>query len=227
MNTPHTPPTVRIWDLPTRLFHWLLMLSVAGLIMTGELAGDAMSLHFWFGYAVLTLVLFRLVWGVVGGHWSRFVNFMPSPSALKHYILAIRTQQVTHHAGHNPIGALSVVLMLLLLFVQVITGFMSDDEIATTGPWVALVPNHWVSLATEYHADIGKIFLIVLIVVHIAAVLYYKHVKQNDLITPMLNGDKPFTSDTPASRDTLTSRLFALGVLVACAYVVYRLVHLA
>ena len=227
MNPSHQPQTVRIWDLPTRLFHWLLMLSVAGLITTGELAGEAMFFHFWFGYAVLTLVLFRLVWGVVGGHWSRFVNFIPRPAELKEYLLAIRHKQSTHHVGHNPLGALSVVLMLLLLFAQVFTGFMSDDEIATTGPWVALVPNSWVSLATQYHADFGKIFLIVLIVVHVATVIYYKRAKNKDLITPMLNGNKELPSDTPTSRDTVTSRLFALGVLIACAYVVYRLVHLA
>ena len=113
MNSILTPQTVRIWDLPTRLFHWLLMLSVAGLITTGELAGEAMFLHFWFGYAVLTLVLFRLVWGVVGGHWSRFVNFIPRPAELKAYLLAIRHKQSTLHAGHNPLGALSIVLMLL------------------------------------------------------------------------------------------------------------------
>jgi cytochrome b len=227
MNTSHTPQTVRIWDLPTRLFHLVLMLSVAGLITTGELAGEAMFFHFWFGYTVLTLVLFRLVWGVVGGHWSRFVNFIPNPSAVKDYIHALRAKQPTHHVGHNPLGALSVVLMLLLLFLQVFTGFMSDDEIATSGPWVAMVPNNWVSLATQFHADFGKILLIILVVLHVATVLFYKFVKQNDLITPMLNGNKPLPSDTPPSRDTATSRLFALGVLMACAYVVYRLVQLA
>ena len=227
MNTSHTPQTVRIWDLPTRLFHLVLMLSVAGLITTGELAGEAMFFHFWFGYTVLTLVLFRLVWGVVGGHWSRFVNFIPNPSAVKDYTHALRAKQPTHHVGHNPLGALSVVLMLLLLFLQVFTGFMSDDEIATSGPWVAMVPNNWVSLATQFHADFGKILLIILVVLHVATVLFYKFVKQNDLITPMLNGNKPLPSDTPPSRDTATSRLFALGVLMACAYVVYRLVQLA
>lgn len=227
MNSTLTPHAVRIWDLPTRLFHWLLVLSVAGLITTGELAGEAMVFHFWFGYAVLTLVLFRMVWGVVGGHWSRFVNFIPRPADLKDYLFAIRHKQSTQHTGHNPLGALSVVLMLLLLFAQVFTGLMSDDEIATTGPWVALVPNSWVSLATQYHGDFGKIFLIALIVVHVATVFYYKRAKNNDLITPMLNGNKELPSDTPPSRDTATSRLFALGVLMACAYVVYRLVQLA
>ena len=227
MNTIQTPTAVRIWDLPTRLFHFLLILSVAGLITTGELAGDAMFFHFWFGYSVLTLVLFRLVWGIVGGHWSRFVNFIAKPAAIKVHLLSLRDKRATQYVGHNPLGALSVVLMLFLLFTQALSGFMSDDEIATTGPWVALVPNNWVSLATQYHADVGKILLIVLIVLHVATVLYYKFVKQNDLITPMVNGNKLLPRDTPASRDTPTSRLFALSIFGACAYVVYRLVHLA
>ena len=227
MNTPHTLQSVRIWDLPTRAFHLLLIASVTGLIITGELAGDAMFLHFWLGYTVLSLALFRLIWGVVGGHWSRFVNFIPSLSAVKDYVHSLKTKQSTPHIGHNPLGALSVLSMLLLLLAQVFTGFMSDDEIATTGPWVALVPNDWVSLATRYHADIGKILLIVLIAVHVATVLYYKRFKSNDLITPMLSGNKHLPSDTPPSRDTGTSRLFALGVFIACAYGVYHLVHLA
>lgn len=226
MITTRTPQLIRIWDLPTRLFHLLLIVCVAGLITTADLLDDAMFWHFWFGYAVLTLVLFRLVWGLVGGYWSRFMNFAPRTADLKNYILAMRTKQSTSHVGHNPLGALSIVLMLLLLLVQVFAGFMTDDEIATTGPWVALVPNHWVTLATQYHADVGKILLIALIVAHITAVFYYKHIKQNDLITPMLSGNKLLPSDTPPSRDTTTSRFFALGILIACAYVVYRLIHL-
>lgn len=227
MNTPHTLQSVRIWDLPTRAFHLLLIISVTGLIITGEFAENAMFLHFWFGYSVLTLVLFRLVWGILGGHWSRFVNFIPSLTQIKNYLHALRTQQPTSHTGHNPLGALSVVSMLLLLLAQVFTGFMSDDEIATTGPWVALVPNEWVSLATEYHGDIGKALLFVLITVHIATVFYYKRIKQTDLITPMLTGNKSLPSETTPSRDTATSRLFALGVFIACAYGVFRLVNLA
>ena len=226
MNSPHTLQSVRIWDLPTRVFHVLLITCIAGLVITGEFAEDAMSLHFWFGYAVLSLVLFRIVWGFVGGHWSRFVHFIPSVSSLKDYFDVLTTQPSKPHIGHNPFGALSVVAMLLLLLVQVFTGFMSDDEISTTGPWVALVPSAWVSLATQYHGDIGKVLILVLITIHIAAVLYYKRIKHDDLITPMVNGNKTLPSDTPPSRDSATSRLFALGVLIACAYVVYRLVHL-
>ena len=221
----HSLHRIRIWDLPTRSFHILLALCVAGLIATGEIG--LMQVHFWLGYVVLTLVLFRLVWGFVGGHWSRFIHFVPSPSKLRAYLQAIRAQQAPPSIGHNPLGALSVLGMLSVLLLQVFSGFMSDDEIASTGPWTALVPADWVELATAYHSDIGKVLLILLIALHVGTVLYYKRIKHDDLITPMLTGDKVLTTEVQASRDTRTSRLFALGVLVGCAYVVYRLVNLA
>lgn len=220
----HSLHRIRIWDLPTRGFHILLALCVAGLIATGEVG--AMQLHFWLGYAVLTLVLFRFVWGFVGGHWSRFINFVPTPTKLRTYLRAARALQTPRSIGHNPLGALSVLGMLSLLLLQTLSGFMSDDEIANTGPWATLVPASWVELATKYHSDVGKVLLVLLVLLHVGTVLYYKRVKHEDLITPMLTGDKVFSTETKASRDTRTSRLFALGILAGCAYGVYRLVHL-
>jgi cytochrome b len=226
---PHHPTLhrIRIWDLPTRIFHVLLALSVAGLVITGEVGGDAMQLHFKLGYLVLTLVLWRVVWGLVGGHWSRFINFVPTPARLLHYIRTLRQKHATHNVGHNPLGALSVIGMLSILLIQIVSGFMSDDEIANSGPWTSLVPADWVSMATEYHSDIGKVLLILLVALHVATVLYYKRFKGDDLITPMLTGDKVFSESVHNSRDTRTSRLFALSVVCGCAYVVYRLVNLS
>lgn len=215
---------VRIWDLPTRGFHILLALCVIGLITTGELG--LMPLHFLLGYAVLTLVLFRLVWGFLGGHWSRFVNFVPTPANLIEHLKAMRSERAPQSIGHNPLGALSVLGMLSLLLLQVFSGLMSDDEISNTGPWVALVSSEVVSVATEYHSDIGKVLLILLIGLHICTVVYYKRIKHEDLITPMINGDKALPTDTPASRDTAWTRCLALVVWLACAYVVYWLVNL-
>lgn len=225
MSHTHSLHRVRIWDLPTRGFHILLAFCVAGLIATGELG--LMQLHFWLGYAVLTLVLFRLIWGFLGGHWSRFINFVPTLGKLRAYIQAVRAHEEPRSIGHNPLGALSVLGMLSILLVQVFSGFISDDEIANTGPWAALVSADWIELATEYHSEVGKVLLILLIALHIGTVLYYKRVKNDDLITPMITGDKVLPSETQASRDTLTSRLFALGILAGCVYVVYRLVNIA
>jgi len=227
MSSHTSQHNIRVWDLPTRLFHALLIVCVVGLVITGEIGGEAMRLHFLFGYGVLTLVLFRLVWGFVGGHWSRFVNFVPTPSQLLAYVQALRTRSAPPSVGHNPLGALSVIAMLLILAIQVLSGFISDDEIAATGPWTSLVPNAWIELATEYHSEIGKTILIALVIVHVASILYYKRYKNEDLITPMIQGNKQEPATTPASRDTRTSRIFALSILLACAYGVYQLVNLA
>ncbi len=226
MTSAHSVVRLRVWDLPTRVFHILLVVSVMGLVISGEIGGDAMRIHFWLGYSVLTLLFFRFVWGLVGGHWSRFVHFVPAPSKLKAYLHALRHRQTTTHAGHNPLGALSVLAMLSILLLQVFSGFMSDDEISNSGPWTALIPGDWVALATEYHGEVGKAVLLTLIGLHVATVLYYKYVKKDDLISPMLHGDKNVPEGTPASRDTISSRLFAIGVLLGCAYGVYRLVQL-
>lgn len=218
---------IRVWDLPTRVFHVLLIAAVTGLIITGEIGGDLMKFHFWFGYGVLSLVFFRLIWGVWGGHWSRFTNFFPTPSKVLAYINDLRHGSHRPPVGHNPLGALSVFAMLVALLMQVFSGLMSDDEIATAGPWAYLVPSDWVSFATNFHTEIGKTALIILFALHMVSVLYYKYFKHQDLLSPMLKGDKHLPSDTTASRDSTTSRLFAVGVWLGCAYAVYRLVNWA
>lgn len=226
---PHTHSLyqTRIWDLPTRAFHILLALCVFGLFITGEIAGEALQWHFYFGYTVLALVLFRIIWGFVGGHWSRFVNFIPSPSNLLAYARSLKVPHVTKSVGHNPLGALSVLTMLFLLLLQVFSGFMSDDEIANSGPWSALVPAEWVERATQYHSEIGKVLLLAFVALHVCAVLYHKRIQNDDLITPMLTGDKVLSEQAQASRDTFTSRLFALSILCGCVFVTYRLINLS
>lgn len=227
----HTPSSdvlrpVRVWDLPTRVFHVLLIVSMAGLIISGEVGGAALQWHFYFGYLVLSLVLFRVVWGFVGGHWSRFGNFVPSRASLQAYVRDLLSGRHQPAIGHNPMGALSVLAMLVLLLVQVFTGFISDDEIASSGPWTPFVSGYWVELATEYHGDVGKVLLIVLVVLHVASVVFYKRVKNEDLVTPMIKGDKVLPDGTPHSTDHAISRVFALVLWAGCACVVYLWVNL-
>lgn len=222
----HTVKT-RVWDLPTRLFHLLLMLCVLGLVITGGNGDFAMVVHFYLGYTVLTLVFFRIIWGVFGGYWSRFATFFPSPSSLLSYLRNLNNPNAKPSVGHNPLGAMSVFVFLLVLLLQALSGLMSDDTISISGPWSLLVPNAWVEFATRYHTDIGFPLILVLVGVHIAAVLYYLHAKKQNLILPMIHGDKLVSPATPASRDSLQTRLIALVVVVSCAYVVYRLVSLS
>ncbi len=206
---------VRVWDLPTRLFHWALTLCFVGLVTTGTLGGSAMDFHFRFGYAVLALLLFRLVWGVIGGRWSRFSSFVAAPSTLWRSVSGDRADAAL---GHSPLGGWSVLAMLLLLSLQVATGLMSDDTIAFAGPLSAWVPNDWVSLATSYHARVGKWLLIGLVVLHLAAIIFYT-LRKHRLLEAMLHGDKILTATTAPlepSRDDRWSRLAALLLLLAC-----------
>jgi len=206
--------TIRVWDLPTRLFHWSLALCVGGLILTGNLGGAWIDWHARLGYAVLTLLLFRLVWGVVGGHWSRFKTFLYAPSSLVAYLRG--RPHPDHLVGHNPLGAFSVFAMLLVLLAQVGSGLVSDDEISFTGPLNRFVSSSKALAATWYHKQIGQWLVIGLVVLHIAAVLYYVLKKRHRLVRPMIVGDKETAHETRSSRDDLGSRFLAL-VLVALA----------
>jgi cytochrome b len=219
--------TIRVWDLPTRLFHWALVICVIGLVVTANVGGNWMAWHFRFGYSVLTLLLFRMVWGLVGGHWSRFSSFLYAPSTLLRYL---RGQgEPSHSVGHSPVGALSVFAMLLVLLAQVGTGLVSDDEIASSGPLVRFVSGHITSLATSYHKNVGRFIVIGLVVLHLAAIAYYRWAKKEKLVLAMIVGDKSIALPAPAvrsSQDTAGTRLLALVLLLACALFVRWLVSL-
>ena len=216
--------TVRVWDLPTRLFHWALAACVIGLVVTANVGGNLMEWHGRLGYAVLSLLLFRIVWGFVGGHWSRFGSFLYGPAAVIAYLRGKARPE--HKVGHNPLGMLSVFALIAVLLLQVSTGLFSDDEIAFTGPLVGLVSGDTVSQATSYHKSVGKLMLIALVVVHVLAILYYKWVKKDNLVRPMVLGDKLVPVPVPSARDTVASRVLALGVWALCAGVVYWIVGL-
>jgi cytochrome b len=214
----------RVWDLPTRIFHWTLAVCVFCLLITGFRGGDAMQWHYRFGYCVLTLLLFRLVWGIVGGKWSRFASFIYAPSNIIRYLKG--QGHAYHSVGHNPLGAFSVFAMLVLLLAQVATGLISDDEISAAGPLTKFVSNATVSLASSYHVTIGKVLVIVLVITHLAAIVFYLYKKRENLIKPMLHGDKLLPASTPASVDTAGTRGLALVILLICAAAVYWLVSL-
>ncbi|MDM7951384.1 cytochrome b/b6 domain-containing protein [Hydrogenophaga sp.] len=216
--------TVRVWDLPTRLFHWALAACIVGLVVTGNIGGNWMNWHLRLGYAVLTLLLFRLVWGLVGGRWSRFSSFLYSPGSLLRYL---RGQgDISHSVGHSPLGALSVFALLAVLLLQVGTGLVSDDEIAFSGPLVRFVSGDTIASATGYHKNIGKFIVMGLVVLHLLAILFYKLVQKQSLVRPMVVGDKQLGVAAPDARDSAGSRLLALVVLGICAGIVRWVVNL-
>lgn len=217
--------TIRIWDLPTRLFHWLLVVSVIGLVVTGKVGGDAMVWHFRLGYTVFALLLFRLVWGFVGGRWSRFSAFWPTPAGIRRYLSG--EPRPEEAVGHNPLGALSVLGMLAVLALQVGTGLFSDDEIAFAGPLTSKVSGAVVSQATRYHKDIGQALIITLVLLHVLAVLFYLVRKRQNLVRPMISGDKalPAAVQLPPARDGAGTRLLALGLVGVAAALVAAVVQ--
>ena len=216
---------VRVWDLPTRCFHWALVLCFGGLVTTAQIGGDAMAWHFRCGYAVLSLLLFRIIWGVVGGRWSRFSSFTYAPTTILAYI---KGRGLPEHAiGHTPLGAGSVFALLGFLLLQVATGLLSDDEIAAAGPLSKFVSNAVVSSATFYHAAVGKLVLIGLVVLHISAIFFYHFKKRENLVMPMILGDKKTDSAVADSRDDVGSRTLALVIFLGCAALVAGMVKLA
>ncbi|MDR2851678.1 MAG: cytochrome b/b6 domain-containing protein [Burkholderiaceae bacterium] len=204
---------VRVWDLPTRLFHWLLALDVCALIGSGWL-GD-MEWHFRFGYMALALLVFRILWGFVGGHWSRFASFIYSPRSLQAYLCGKAPPD--HHIGHSPLGALSVFAVLAILVVQVATGLMSDDQISAAGPLTRFVSGDTVDLATSWHAGPGQWIVIALVVLHVLAVLFYVLVQRKGLLRPMVTGDRMVHHRARSSRDTAASRTLALVIIALTA----------
>ena len=215
--TPVTQP-VRVWDLPTRVFHWLLAVCIVGLIVTGKVGGNALVWHMRLGLMVLALLSFRLVWGLIGGRWSRFASFIYAPGTVLRYLRGQQRAGEHLDVGHNPLGAGSVFALLAVLAVQVGTGLLADDEIATTGPLNKYVASATGLLATGWHKGYGQWLLLALVGLHLAAIAFYRW-RGSNLVLPMLTGDKALPADVPASRDNAATRLLALVVLAGCVAV--------
>ena len=221
-----TARPVRVWDLPTRLFHWVLALAAVGSVISAKIGGAAMVWHFRFGFVVFTLLAFRLLWGLVGGRWSRFASFIYAPATVLRYLRGQVRAGEHLEVGHNPLGSFSVFALLALLAVQVGTGLVADDEIANLGPLNRFVSGATALGATAWHKRWGQGLILVLVVLHVGAILYYLWRKRINLVRPMVSGDKPLPAGTPASADGLPQRLLALLLLALCAGMVSWVVRL-
>jgi cytochrome b len=211
------PTRVRVWDLPTRVFHWSLAACVFASIASAWIGGNAMAWHFRSGYAVFALLAFRGLWGLVGGRWSRFASFVYAPATTLRYLRGASRADEHHEVGHSPLGAFSVFALLALLTAQVATGLFADDEIAASGPLVTLVSNATSLTLTRWHRGWGQWLIVALVVLHIAAIVYYFVAKRRNLVRPMITGDKPLDAPAPPSIDTAGSRLLAAVLLALCA----------
>jgi cytochrome b len=210
---------VKVWDLPVRLFHWSLVLLVVVSFATGKIGGNWLEWHLKSGYCILALVLFRIVWGLMGSQTARFSDFVHGPKRVLGYARSLLGGTTPFHAGHNPMGGLMIVLMLILLLVQAVTGLFVDDEIATRGPLADKVSDTLVSLFTRIHR-ININVIVACVALHIGAALFYLTVKKDNLIKPMVTGTKALPDDHPAP--ALSGHLPALIIVaIAAAFVVW------
>ncbi|MRD72424.1 cytochrome B [Rhodocyclus tenuis] len=178
---------IRIWDLPTRLFHWGLVLLVGLVFLSASLG--ALDIHEIAGEGVLALVLFRLAWGVHGSQTARFSDFLGGFAAIQKYLV----HRESKSAGHNPLGGWMVVAMLAILLVQAITGLIANDGIFFQGPLAHRTSGIISDAATAVHHQLANL-LATLIVIHVTAILLYFFVGKENLLMPMLSGKKLVTT---------------------------------
>lgn len=182
----------RVWDLPTRVFHWALVLLIALQYATGEFGLLDMRWHFRFGYATLALIAFRVLWGFFGSQTSRFGEFLRGPRAVMRYLRAQMSANPQRSIGHNPLGGWSVLALLASVAVQAVSGLFASDGIDTDGPFAAHVSDSTVKLMTRVH-HWNENLLLILLGLHIVAVLLYLLIKHDNLIAPMVDGRKRVT----------------------------------
>ena len=181
---------IRIWDPLLRGFHWLLALSVTAAWLLGKFGPASMVLHFWCGYVVAGLLVFRLVWGFVGPETARFSHFLRGPRPIMSYLRGFFLREPSHWPGHNPLGALSVIAMLAVLAAQVTSGLFADPEdFLNVGPLAPYVSAATRSKAVGWH-NLGASLVLILVALHLAMILYYRLWKREDLVRPMLTGRK-------------------------------------
>jgi cytochrome b len=205
-----------VWDLPLRLFHWLFALSIFASWGTAQLGFKWMQWHIWLGYWVIGLVAFRLIWGFVGPKHARFSNFLKGPSAIFRYVRGFAgVGAPLRSVGHNPLGGLMVILMLLLVAFQEYTGLFATDDIAWAGPYNGAISGSVASTLTSLHHVISNCILAA-IGLHLTAIAYYAFVKGENLVPAMLTGRKRAEA-VPAGEAIASSELWKASIVIAAS----------
>ncbi len=217
-------PRITVWDLPVRVFHWTLVVLVAFSLWSGYAKDDALTYHMWSGYAILTLVISRVVWGFVGSTHARFSDFLYGPRTILAYLHGVFTRGTQRFLGHNPAGGVSVVLMLACLLLQAGTGLFANDDIVTEGPlykWVSKATSDLLTTIHKYNVNV----LWALLAIHILAVLFYLFHKSENLIKPMFTGYKLRPSGAEVRPARLASTWLAVVLLAVASCAVFLLVR--
>ncbi|WP_296650939.1 cytochrome b/b6 domain-containing protein [Paraburkholderia sp.] len=212
---------VRVWDFPTRLFHWLTVALVAGAWITERF--NWINLHVRFGETLLALVLFRLMWGCVGSETSRFGSFISTPAAAFRHLRHLFRREPDIQVGHNPAGAWMVLLLLALLLIETLSGIYVYNDIADEGPLSEIVPARIANAISALHAY-GWYVLLAAVVLHLCAIGVYALAKGHNLLGPMLTGRKrlPSTIASPARASLwLAALLLALAAMIVALLATY------
>jgi cytochrome b len=212
---------MKVWDLPVRLFHWAIVVLI--LFAWGTQEFNHMEWHVWVGYTILTLLLFRIVWGFVGSDTARFARFLRSPLAGLRHLAGIHRREPDREIGHNAAGGWMVLVMLALIGVQAGTGLFANDDALTEGPLMHLVDKDRSDWLSHIHSVNFKL-IEGIIVLHVLAIVLYAVLKRQNLVRPMVTGTKLMPVDTVAPR--LVSPVRAAVILAVAAGVVAWLVRL-
>ncbi len=205
-----------VWDLPTRLFHWLLALDILGLYLTAQAGDPIMEWHFRLGYVALGLVVFRIIWGFVGPRHARFSTFLAGPGTVFRYLATFLRRDSVAAPGHNPVGALMVILLLLMVGFQAITGLFTSDDIVFAGPYNGAVDGALAAKLGGWH-HLNFSILQWAILAHVVAVLFYLVFKRQNLIGAMFSGRKPahVVSETEAISGSQLVKALIIAAIVA------------
>ena len=216
---------MRVWDFPTRAFHWLLAALAVFSFTTGKVGGPWMDWHLRSGYAILALLLFRIAWGFVGSDTARFASFVRGPRAFLAHARSIVAGRHRPSLGHNPMGGWMIVLMLAALLAQASTGLFADDEVATQGPLAVKVSNALVERMSALHSW-NSWAVLVLLALHVATIGAYQWLLKDDLVRPRVPGWR--AQETDAAPQALRARGagWAFTLVSAAAAFVYWLVEI-
>ncbi|MCV2403638.1 cytochrome b/b6 domain-containing protein [Marinomonas sp. C2222] len=181
-----------VWDWPIRLCHWLIVLLFSGLIYTGKADEDYMQYHFYMGYMLSAVIIVRVLYGFYGSRYALFSQFVKQPRHAFNYVKSILAGKPQEYLGHNPLGGLMTVFLLLVLTLQWITGLFNSDDIFWYGPFSALLPVSWLSQMSYIHYALPD-WLIGAAIIHILAVLYHEFYLKELLTAAMIHGHKKYT----------------------------------
>jgi cytochrome b len=191
---------ILVWDIPTRIFHWILVLSFSGAFLTGD-SERWRDIHVLFGYTVLGLIAFRLIWGFIGSRYVRFAEFVCHPAIVTHYFFRLLKGDAEHPIGHNPLGAVAILLLLLLGITSGISGWAIYEEIGG---------DDWLEQLHEYSSNV----MLAMVLVHITGVLVSSYLQKENLIFAMITGRKHGASNQAISSSYPLIALLLLTVLI-------------